>query len=355
MIRPMLLLTILLILTSFRSYLAGAPDPGLISVNQGLLTGNSSNTGVEPMGDFQSLTIPLKRVGKLFLIEARVGDQTGNFVFDTGASSLVLNHTYFRKGLWEVDAKTCGITGSAEKLYQTRVPRIDISDLYFENVPADVISLKHIENRRGVKILGLFGLNLFRDMEIVIDVNRSELRLHRIDRSGKRIGAEADTLKTTLISPIKEVDGVVFMPANIGGKSAIFCLDTGAEANVLSSSSSKKVLNTVTITSGADLTGSGRGQMEVMYGTMNDFTLCGQQLHPMQTIIANLDALAMAYKYPISGVLGFAFFEKGVVCINLVKKELWMCLTREQPSGVNDILTAYHLILPLITISFANA
>src|SRR5665811_2491396 len=37
----------------------------------------------EPLGEFQSITIPLKRAGRLFLIEARIGDQVGNLIFDT--------------------------------------------------------------------------------------------------------------------------------------------------------------------------------------------------------------------------------------------------------------------------------
>jgi predicted aspartyl protease len=340
MIRPMLLMILLLFLTSFRNYQVGVSDPALISVNRDLPPGNSLNTGVEPMGDFQEMTIPLKRIGKLFLIEARIGDQTGNFVFDTGANSLVLNHTYFQKDLWEVEPNTNGITGSVEKLHQTHVPKIDVSDLHFENVLADVISLQHIEDRLGVKILGLFGLNLIRNLEIVIDFNRSELHLYRIDRSGERIIADADTLKTTLISPIREAYGVVFMHATIGGQSVNFCLDTGAEANVLSSSSSSKVLNTVTITRCAGLTGSGSGRMKVMYGIMNDFNLCGQQLHPMQTLIANLESLAAAYCYPLNGVLGFDFFKKGVVGINLVKKQLCMSLTGKK---ILDYYDKFHL------------
>jgi len=55
------------------------------------------DTGDEPMGNFQSITIPLKRAGRLFLIEATIDDQEGNLVFDTGSSGLVLNKTYFRK------------------------------------------------------------------------------------------------------------------------------------------------------------------------------------------------------------------------------------------------------------------
>jgi len=33
-------------------------------------------------GDIQSVIIPIKRVGKLFLIEARIDNETGNFIFD---------------------------------------------------------------------------------------------------------------------------------------------------------------------------------------------------------------------------------------------------------------------------------
>jgi predicted aspartyl protease len=283
---------------------------------------------LDPLGDAPSVTIPLKRAGRLFLIEARIGDQTGNFVFDTGASKLVLNRTYFRKDLLVTDEAASGITGNIEKVFQMRVPVIDLPDMHFENILADVINLGHIENRRGVKILGLFGMNMFRNLEMVFDLKRSELRLYRIDKAGKRIFA-GDTLKTDLTCPVKESGGVVFLQASMGGKSVDFCLDTGAEANVLSSTSSKKVLSTVSITRRLGLTGSGAGQVEVLYGTMNDFILAGKSLSPMQTMITGIEALAQAYNYPLSGVLGYDFFEKGIISINLVKNELGLCLAAE--------------------------
>lgn len=301
----------------------------LILVNHDSQSGTPLNDLTEPKGDFQSVTIPLKRAGRLFLIEARIGDQTGNFIFDTGAVSLVLNRTYFRKNLIQIEEPASGITGNVEKVCQMRVPRLDLSGLYYENILADVINLGHIENRRGVKILGLFGMDLFRNLEMVIDLKRSELRLFRIDKSGNRIITATDTLKTDLTCPVKVVSGVIFLKACIGGKNLDFCVDTGAEANVLSSTASKKVLNTVTITRRSDLTGSGSTQVEVLYGTMNDFMLANRPMHPMQTMITGMDALAVAYNYPLSGVLGYDFFEKGIVCINLVKKELGLRLVRE--------------------------
>jgi predicted aspartyl protease len=288
-----------------------------------------ASVDIEVIGDFQTVTIPLKRVGRLFLIEARIGDQSGNFVFDTGASKLVLNRTYFRKDLMPVEESASGITGNIEKVFQMRVPQLAFSGLSYENVVADVINLGHIENRRGVKILGLFGMNLFRSLEMVVDLRRGELHLYRIDKKGNRTLRPSENIKSDILSPIKEFGGVVFLQANIGGKSLDFCLDTGAEANVLSSTAVKRVLSTVTITQRSDLTGSGSSRVDVLYGTMNDFTVGSVPLHPMQTMITGMDALALAYNYPLSGVLGYDFFEKGLVCINLVKKELSICLETE--------------------------
>jgi len=284
---------------------------------------------VTPPDESQPFTIPLKRVGRLFLIEARIGEQTGNFVFDTGASKLVLNQTYFRQNLIPVDSHAGGITGNVDQVYQTRIKRIDFSEIHCENLLADVINLGHIENRRGSKILGLLGMNMFRNYEMVINYRRNELQLFPIDNAGKRINFQADSLITDFICPIKEKGGVAFLEAAIGGKVLDFCLDTGAEANVLSSSLSKKVMNTISITNRSDLTGTGSNCIEVLYGTMNEFFIEKQPLHPMQTMITDMDAMAMAYNYPLSGVLGYDFFEKGIVCINLLKKELGMRLARE--------------------------
>jgi hypothetical protein len=286
---------------------------------------------IEPKGDFQSVTIPLKRAGRLLLIEARIGDQTGNLIFDTGASKLVLNQTYFRNNLTLIEEAGSGITGKVEKVYQTRVGRIDLQDLYYEDVPADVINLGHLENKRGVKILGLMGMCMFRNVEIVIDLKNSELQLHRLDSSGNRIKATSVMIGSWFTFPIREIGGVVMLEATMGGKDLDFCLDTGAETNVLSNTSSRKIMNTVAITRRSDLSGSGSDVHEVLFGTMNNFFLGTRPFHPMQTMITDLEALSQAYHYPLGGVLGYDFFEKGLVSINLVKKQLGvLCIDVEQ-------------------------
>jgi predicted aspartyl protease len=279
-------------------------------------------------GTVESITIPLKRAGRLFLLEAHIDDQAGNFIFDTGAADLVLNSTYFRKYMTMDLEEGGGVTGTSGNVRRTKVKRLMVADLSYENISADVVDLGHIENRRGFRIYGLFGLSLIKEFEVVIDLNHNELHLFRLDKSGNRLNTKMNEFKADLVRKVEEYHNVIFVKAKIGGKMLDFCLDTGAESNVLNSDASRKVLNTVTILRRSDLKGAGSGDSDVLFGTLNDFELGDKKVSDMQTIITSLDAMSQSYGFPIDGMLGFDFFEKGEICINLVKQEMKICFNK---------------------------
>ncbi len=268
-----------------------------------------------------SVVIPMKRAGRLFLIEAKVEDQTGNLVFDTGANGLVINTTYFRNHVKSGGATSNGITGSAGVVEQISISKLEFSELTYRNIKADITSLGHIENRRGVKILGLIGFSMMKNLEIVIDAKNSELKLFRIDKSGKRVKNGELEFKTDYIQKIEGNSNILFLRSKIAGKSLNFCFDTGAETNAISSDLNRNIMNTLTITRRSSLKGAGLAGSEVLFGRMNDFTIGEKQISGMETIITNLDALSEAYGTRIDGMLGYNFIEQGVVCINFVKKQ----------------------------------
>jgi len=284
------------------------------------------NTG--PMGELESVVIPLKRIGRLFMIEAKIDNTVGNFLFDTGAAQLVLNSTYFRKYMTTNGGEGGGITGTTGALQHVQIKKLDVAGLLYSDMMADVTDLGHIENRRGVKVLGLFGVCMLKGMEMVIDINHNELRLYRLDKTGNRMAVQKNEFRADVTEKVELYHNILFVKARIGGKLLDFCLDTGAESNVLNSFASKKVLSTVTILRRSDLMGVGSGEAEVLLGKLNDFVLGEYPIRDMQTIIASLDALAASYGYPIDGMLGYDFFEKGEVCINLVKNELKISFTK---------------------------
>jgi predicted aspartyl protease len=270
------------------------------------------------------LTIPLKKAGRLFMIEAIVDNQGGNLIFDTGASGLVMNKTYFRQHLKIESQNSNGITGQVGEVDKINLDNINISGLSINRMQASLTDLGHIENRRGVKVLGLIGFEVFKEFEIVIDASNNELQLHRIDSKGNRVNSTSKYVKPDVTQPVEIIRNILFLKGTVGGKLLRFCLDTGAETNVISSRSSKNVLNTININRKSNLSGAGRKSVEVLFGNMNDFVLAGHQLKNMETIVTQLDALNEAYGVDIDGMLGYNFLIQGIISVNFPKRQLGM-------------------------------
>ena len=325
-----LFLKVLLVLLIFSPGMISAKRavPGRVPVLLESVTISGSPIS-DPQGNFVGVTIPLRRAGRLFLLEGTINNIIGNFILDTGASGLVLNKTYFRNTIPVDDEEGGGVTGATSSVARINVKRLSVSDLLYSNIPADVTSLGHLENRRGVKILGLFGMSLLKNVEMVIDVRNNELQIYSLDKQGNRVSSTSPADKFDIIQKIEEFHHVMFVKATIGGKILDFCLDTGAESNVLSTDAPKNALSKVTITHRSNLQGVGEDRGEVLFGTLNDFLMGNHQILNMETIICSLAAMAKKYGYPIDGMLGYDFFVKGKVHINLVKKEMGICLKGE--------------------------
>jgi predicted aspartyl protease len=284
--------------------------------------------GMHPGMDI--LVIPLKNFGRVYMIEAIVDNVQGNLIFDTGASSLVLNSTYFRKSMQKEVPDPRGITGSAGSSGRITTHNMLVSGLRYSNTSAMVTNLGHIEDRYGVKVLGLFGFSLLRDYEVVIDLHANQLRIYRIDNRGNRLSSEDAAFKGDHTQSIEEADNIVFIYGNIEGKKLRFCIDTGAETNAIDLNCPEKVLKSISVHSTAALSGAGAAKSEVLVGKMNELMLGSSSLKNMTTIVTRLDALEDAYGQMMDGVLGYDFLARGPVCVNFVKKQLSMIILKEE-------------------------
>ena len=275
-----------------------------------------------------SLVIPLINSGRLLLIDAVVDGEAGNLVFDTGANGLVLNSTYFRDHIKTETKKSNGINGEVGLVEKIAVEKLEFSELSYKNLWADLVNLGHLENRRGIKILGLIGFGMMRNFEIVLDSKRSELVLFRIDKVGKRLCKPLSYFRSDYDQSMEGNGNILFLQGTIAGKSLKFCFDSGAETNVLDRYSNKKILSTITITRRTTLKGAGTSGSEVLFGRMNDFTVGEHQIQNMETVITNLDALSDVYGTHIDGMLGYSFMQHVIICANFMKKQVGIRFTK---------------------------
>jgi predicted aspartyl protease len=281
--------------------------------------------------NIESLTIPLKRAGNLILIDAKVDSTPGNLVFDTGSSMLVLNAIYFRNESRSGGHVSGGITGSMGKVNRTVIGKLWISEVQYKNMQADVTDLGHIEQAKNTKILGLFGLSMLKNFEVVLDLQNNRLSLFRTDRNGIRTSKSSETVAFDLEIPFQEVQDLIFIEARIAAKRCTFCIDTGAETNVLSNDLSSKILNTLTVLRRIKLRGTGSQSTEALYCQMNDFSIGTNNFKDMNVLVTDLSHMKEAFGVYIDGMLGSDFLEKGVFHFNHAKGKIGIQLNKSKP------------------------
>jgi predicted aspartyl protease len=279
-----------------------------------------------PLGFFEKLVIPINHVENLLLIEVTINGLVGNFILDTGAPCLILNQTYFREGMAQAGQTATGITGDGAEVLRTRIEKLQIQDLYYENLEAEVTNLSQIENSKGVKVLGLLGTNLFTEFEIEIDVRGDFVTIYKLDKNGERLHLEKQTKTEDVKIPFTLNNNIIYINGKIKEKELRFCFDTGAEVNVLASHTNRKVLTEFTVLRRSVLVGAAGQKAEVLSGYVKQLKIGEVGFTAMQTYLSSISSLQTVYDSFFDGILGYPLLFNGVVNINFKKKEFLMYL-----------------------------
>ncbi|MDB5192987.1 MAG: hypothetical protein JWQ96_2550 [Segetibacter sp.] len=300
-------------------------------------TTSSTNSSVDTLvaydelmanNDTASCIIPFTKAGNLILLKARVDTVEGNFILDTGAPYLVLNITYFRHypTTFNLNEEQESITGVSAAVAKTTVGKLTLGTLEYILANADMINLGHIENSKGVKILGLLGLQLFKQCEVIIDYEKSVIHLRRIGR--KELAAfKSEQLKDASVYktlPIEILDNRIVAETEMAGKKLKLVIDSGAETNILDSRLPNKIFDNVTITGRVLLSGSGSKKIEALSGDARNMKMGNEDMGTFPVIITNLEKSCFSYAGCINGVLGFEFLSLHKIGFNFVSNKMYL-------------------------------
>lgn len=285
--------------------------------------------------DSGTITIPLRFSGRLMLIECIVDSVEGYLVFDTGASEMVFNQVYFRDHVTRNVPHAYGITGGSSGVGAILAESIRMPGLEFQHITAHMADLGHLENGRNVRILGLINFDLFKNYEFTLDAGNGQIHLVPLTELGMKNRRKRTEEAPHCVIPFEMAKNIVFLKGEIGGKRLRFCLDTGAESNVINSRNPKSVMETIPVTGRSVLRGAGKSTREVIIGTMNDFNIGGHSLNGMRTIIANLDPLNEVYEMYIDGMLGYPFIRETTLCFNFAERTVAIRFRKEEEHEQN--------------------
>jgi hypothetical protein len=279
--------------------------------------------------DSADFILPFSRAGNLILIKAKADAIEGSFILDTGAPGLILNMTYFRDyPLTEHYAGEDGggITGSVAGYGHTMVKKLSFGSVNYFKVEADRINLGHIENSKGIKIFGLLGVQLFKQFEMIIDYENSEIHLHHVTKKdGKNYQHQLlEDTSTYSVFPIDIMQNKILTYGKMSNKKLTFLVDTGAESNVIDSRLSENVLDNVIITRRMVLNGAGNRKIDALYGDMSNLKMGDRSITSMPVLVTNLEKMCFAYDRCLDGMLGFDFLSMHKIGFNFVKRKMYI-------------------------------
>lgn len=277
--------------------------------------------------DSASFSLPFTRAGNLILLRAKADTAEGNFILDTGAPGLVLNITYFRSYTSQMqDGESGGVTGKVSSALQTTLSKLTLGPAKYFKVEADLVNLGHIEDKKGIKIFGLLGMQLFKKFEMIIDYEKNIIYLHLISRKEKDYKNEMlnNTAAYNTYSIFLDNNKVLTYLYN-GGKKLKFIIDTGAESNVLDSRLPNKVLDNVVVTGRILLNGAGNKKTEAVTGDLKNIMIGNQNLSSLPVLITNLEDMCYSYDdICLNGMLGFDFLSLHKIGFNFVTNKMYI-------------------------------
>jgi hypothetical protein len=264
----------------------------------------------------------------LILIRAKADKIEGNFVLDTGAPGLILNLTYFRDypQLEEIQGESGGITGNVTSMGATEINLLSMGPIKYSKAGAERVNLGHIENSKSVKILGLLGMQLFKQFEMIIDYEKNLIYLHHITKKDSK-KYKSEQLQDTAAYQVFDItltENKLLTKGQIGSKKMTFVIDTGAESNVIDSRLPDNLFDNFSISRRVNLGGAGSKKVEAIFGDMQNVKIGSVTYGSLPLLVTNLEKMCFSYDRCIDGILGFDFLALHKIGFNFVTNKMYI-------------------------------
>jgi len=259
------------------------------------------------------LTSPFKLIENIIIVKAKLNGYQRNFLFDSGASDLILNKRYLnKKNQIESDKKFHAIN-SAGDLTNTVLKNFNWNGLTLKNKLVNAINFQHLEAALNIKIYGLIGYKQIRDYALHINYKTKQLYMW-------------DGIEET---PFKVVNKVGFVmhkhipvfPVTIGNKQFNMGLDTGAAANLLHIKHQKKISKHLKFLTESILSGASEITQKIKVYQLDAMLANKASYKKMKFLFSNIDHLNKTIN-EIDGLLGYHFLKYRQTIINFPNCEI---------------------------------
>jgi len=160
--------------------------------------------------------------GFLVVATGQIGGlvQKQNFVVDTGTAPSILNARLARKMGLQVTSGTLVAVGRTVKTGQAVLPELDLGPIHVQGLPVNVMDLSQWEQKLGMEVAGLIGMDVLGRASFRLDYEKKELEFGKGAAQGIAIGYDG-------------LRGLPLADATLQGKRVRLIVDTGSDLVVV--------------------------------------------------------------------------------------------------------------------------
>lgn len=274
--------------------------------------------------NINSIIAPFNYYNSLVILRGKIGEQEGNFILDTGANGLVLNSNYFDASRM-LNADSYGLSGSINEVGESEIKELNLDQLSFNNVNAQVINLQPVERNKKLKILGLIGYEVLQDFEIMFNYRERYITFSRVDRFGNIIDPLPHTFAKIDSFNLRLGNFIPVISVKVGNEEKWMGIDSGAEYNVLDIRRNKDVMENFQVENRVNIVGTDGRRVQGLVGRLFRLRLDDRyKCAGMATILLKLNSFDQIYGMKLDGILGHPFLAPWLFSINYKKKILYI-------------------------------
>ncbi len=271
---------------------------------------------------------------KLILVEGQANGQSGFFLFDTGASELILNQAYFPQyeghnpGFYFADA-----IGNRNYYGYVHITQFGWGGLRREDFFAPRLDLLALEATLGEQVLGIIGYDVLQHVDLEVDYYQGTLTIRR--------PGTASSLPAPDYSFDFQMDGhFPVLRAKLGeAEGLLLAIDSGSSVDVCASRHKPKLSSKALQKRTIGLQGAAGLIENTPYFVMDSLQVEDAYcITPCRVALGNLEVLG-DYGFRIDGLLGVNFFRLGRVLLSYPSRRISVWL------GQNDYTIRHRAVV----------
>ena len=242
--------------------------------------------------------------GGLIYVNAVLNGESGQFIFDTGAPTLVVNS---RKNTGK-SITASGISNSFQ-VGQVEVNSFEWANLLRENFQGLLVDVSHFQKSGAENLKGLIGYEIVADRAVEIDFQDQTISLF----SYREVKREIKNRKPSQTISFELEGHLPVVEVIIEGKKYRFGIDTGSECNIMDERKLSEF--TPQAVSTEMIQGLDQTKQKVRVGKINGIRSGERAVSDVKFLFSNISHLQSGqFNYQIDGLLGLSFL-KGNKCI----------------------------------------